>query len=326
MKESIHPVTTIVIGSLNTDLIATGLQQFPKAGEHVYGDKLLIGPGGKSRNIADMIAHLAPKGSVAMIGKTVRDEYGLWRPPVDALKKAGVVTQYVKVLKHEDAGKLPGIALIPVDQQGNNQIIVLPGVSSDFSPQDIDDAEKLFRQAGENNGVLVLTLECPIPTILRAIDLAKRHNLKIMLDPGGLEAGVNIDRILEGLFFIKPNEHEAAMLTGIQVVDFASAQLAAERLQQRGVQHVLITAGAHGAYLFSPDDKTHIVIPEIKVDSEKDETGCGDQTMAALCALVQSNESIGKAASQAVAAGTLQFQRVGIQPVTAAELNRLEKS
>ena len=124
---------TIVIGSLNTDLVATGIKQFPKPGEHVYGKELLIGPGGKSRNIADMLAHLAPKDSVAMVGRTVKDPYGLWRQPMDALAKVGVNTDYVNVLEYEAVNKLPGIGLIRVDLQGNSQIFVLPGVSDDFS-------------------------------------------------------------------------------------------------------------------------------------------------------------------------------------------------
>jgi sugar/nucleoside kinase (ribokinase family) len=70
-------VTSVVVGSLNTDIVGSGLRRFPGPGEHVYGQELLIGPGGKSRNIADMMARLGPEGSVAMVGRTVRDPYGL---------------------------------------------------------------------------------------------------------------------------------------------------------------------------------------------------------------------------------------------------------
>src|SRR5688572_26835191 len=101
---------TIVIGSLNTDLVAGGLKKFPKPGEHVYGKELMIGPGGKSRNVADMIAHLSPKDSVTMVGRTVRDPYGLWKPPIEALQKIGVNTDYVAVAEYEEVKKLPGIA------------------------------------------------------------------------------------------------------------------------------------------------------------------------------------------------------------------------
>lgn len=180
-------VTSIVIGSLNTDIIATGIRRFPKPGEHVYGKELIIGPGGKSRNIAEMIAHLAPQDSIAMVGRTVRDPYGLWQQPMDALAKVGVNTDYVHILDYDEVQKLPGIALIPVDIQGKNQIIVLPGVSDDFSIEDIDRADELFETAGKNNGMLVLTLECPLATAVHAVKKANQYELKVLLDPGGIE-------------------------------------------------------------------------------------------------------------------------------------------
>ncbi|MFO0970748.1 MAG: PfkB family carbohydrate kinase [Candidatus Saccharimonadales bacterium] len=312
---------TIVIGSLNTDLVATGITQFPKPGEHVYGKELLIGPGGKSRNIADMIAHLASENSVAMVGRTVEDPYGLWRQPMDALAKIGVNTDYVNVLEYELVNKLPGIALIPVDQHGNNQIFVLPGVSDDFSTDDIDAASELFEIVATNNGTLVLTLECPLKTATYAVQLANKHCLKVMFDPGGIEATTELSELIAaGIYLMKPNEHEAKILTGIEVTDFETAKKAAQKLREQGVENILITAGVNGAYLFTNDIQTHIAIPDIKASGEKDETGCGDQTMAALCALLQDGAAISEAAQQAILAGTLQFHKRGVQPVAKQEL------
>lgn len=314
---------TIVIGSLNTDLVAIGIKQFPKPGEHVYGKELLIGAGGKSRNIADMIAHLAPENSVAMVGRTVKDPYGLWKLPMDALAKSTVNTDYVNVLDYEEAKKLPGIALIPVDEQGNNQIFVLPGISDDFSPSDIDGAAPLFETVGANNGSLVLTLECPLDTATHAIEQANKHGLKVLLDPGGLQADDDIDDLIKaGIFLIKPNEHEAKMLTGIGVSDFETAGQAAAKLQAKGIKNVFITHGVNGAYLFTKTEQTHIPIPKVEASNEKDETGCGDQTMAATCALLQDGKSLKDAAQLAVLAGTLQFYKSGIKPVTKEELTR----
>jgi ribokinase len=313
---------TIVIGSLNTDLVATGIKQFPKPGEHVYGKELLIGAGGKSRNIADMIAHLTSENTVAMVGRTVKDPYGLWKLPMDALAKATVNTDYVNVLDYQEANKLPGIALIPVDEQGNNQIFVLPGISDDFSPADIDSAAPLFEAVGANNGSLVLTLECPLNTATHAVEQANKHGLKVLFDPGGLQADDNIDELIKaGIFLIKPNEHEAKMLTGVEVADFETAKQAAAKLQAKGIKNVFITHGVNGAYLFTETDQTHIPIPKVEANNEKDETGCGDQTMAATCALLQDGKSLKEAAQLAVLAGTLQFYKSGIQPITRKELN-----
>lgn len=312
---------TIVIGSLNTDLVATGIKQFPKPGEHVYGKELRIGPDGKSRNIADMLANLAPKDSVAMVGRTVKDPYGLWRLPMDALTKVGVNTDYVNVLDYESANKLPGIALIPVDQQGNNQIFVLPGISDDFSVADIYAVADLFEAVAANNGTLVLTLECPLDTATFAVQQANKYGLRVMFDPGGIEVDNDLSKLIAaGIYLIKPNEHEAKMLTGVEVTDLESAKLAADKLQERGVGNVLITAGVEGAYLFSQSLQVHIPIPEVNVGDEKDETGCGDQTMAALCALLQEGKSVQEAAELAILAGTLQFHKTGIQPIKRDEL------
>lgn len=312
---------TIVIGSLNTDLVATGLTRFPKPGEHVYGKQLLIGPGGKSRNIAEMMGNLAEPNTVAMIGITVKDQYGLWKPPLDALSKVHVSTDHVTILDQKDPNQLPGIAIIAVDQSGNNQIVALPGVTNDFSVSDIDRAASLFQEVAQENGYLISTLECPPETALYAIRKAKGLGIKVLLDPGGiLENSDSSDLLKSGLYLLKPNEHEAKILTGLDVTNFDSAEQAARKLQAYGIENVMITHGEHGAYLFTPDSKLHVPIPTIPTTDEIDATGCGDQTMATLCSELQSGKSLEEAAKLAVLAGTLQFHRHGIKPVTRGKL------
>jgi ribokinase len=314
---------TIVMGSLNIDFVSTGIKQFPKPGEHVYGKGLLISPGGKSRNIAQMLANLSPKNSIAMVGRTVKDPYGLWQVPIGALKRVGVNTDYIHVLDFEEAGKLPGMAFIPVDIQGNNQIYVVPGISDDFSIDDIDAAAKLFAGVAAQQGTLIVTLECPIRTVTYAVKLANTLGLKVMFDPGGIESDSDLSELLKTkIHLIKPNIHETKVLTGVAVQDFESAQKAATFLLGQAVSNVLITAGADGAYLFNKDSQIHIPIPKIK-SVGKDETGCGDQAMAALCAALQQGKSLLEASQIAVHAGTLQFQKVGIQPLTKSEIPAL---
>jgi ribokinase len=302
-------------------LVATGIKQFPKPGEHVYGKELKIGPGGKSRNIADMIAHLVDDNSVAMIGRTVKDPYGLWKLPLDALKASSVNTESVVIKDYDEVQKLPGIALIPVDQQGNNQIFVLPGISDDFAPEDIDAAESLFAEVGKENGILVLTLECPLDTATYAVRKANEHGLKVMFDPGGIEQDTDLEELIKsGIYLIKPNEHEVHMLSGVTVTDFETAKQAAEKLKAKGIENILITHGVNGAYLFTKDNAKHIPIPDVQDSDEKDETGCGDQTMAALVAALENGKSFEEATELAIRGGTLQFHKVGIQPVTKTEL------
>jgi ribokinase len=262
-----------------------------------------------------------------MIGKTAEDPWGLFRYPLDALCHAGVDTSFVRVLPRE-AGRLPGIALIPVDRNGCNQIYVLPGVNDEFGPEDVRLAEPLFSAARANRGFLVLSLECPFPTVLFARKLAREHQLRTLLDPGGMSIGQSYDDLLAcGLFLIKPNRHETSLLTGIEVTDMPSARRAAERLFDRGIQNVMITMGEQGAYLFQTDggQSEHIPAPSLLPTSVRDETGCGDQTLAALVAAIHSGKSMSQAARIGVTAGTWQYTRLGIDPLDRAELNlRLE--
>jgi ribokinase len=333
LSPTLDRLSTIVIGGLNTDIIAQGVPILVGAGELVQGGELVIGPGGKSRNMAQMIAALRGPGVVAMIGKTAEDPWGLWRIPIQALQQAGVDTSYVTVLPLS-AGQMPSVALIPVDLTGKNQIYVLSGVNATFGQDEIDAAEALFAAASRNQGALVLSLECPLETVLYALQKAKQFGLLTLVDPGGIDPTLANERqghplLQQDIDLLKPNEHETRILTGVEVHDLKSARQAAQVLSAHGVKRVLITCGANGAYFLDRDSKQEFFIPtpEVKVDkSVCDETGCGDQAMAALVAGLQMGMTWADAARLAVRAGTLQFQRRGIAPISLAELHKLLKT
>jgi ribokinase len=314
-------IKVVVPGGLNTDLVAAGLPRLAEPGKLITGKELKISPGGKSRNVAEMIAVLSGPGVVAMVGRTAKDPYGLWKVPMSALETAGVDTAYVQV--GEFRGKLPGVALIPVDQKGNNQIYLLPGANADFSDEDIRVARPAFEAAQKNSGLVVLSMELPLATALAALDISAELGLKVVLDPGGIQEGEDYRSILDkNIFLLKPNEHEAEILSGVVVSDMDSAKKAADILRRGKIQNVLITAGAEGAYLFMDSVEEHIPVPKVDAaaSGEKDATGSGDQAMAAICAMLVQGRDLAAAARLGVAAGTLQFYRAGIVPVTREEL------
>lgn len=316
-------ISIIVPGGLNTDIIGLGVPELIGKGELSFGGEVKIGPGGKARNIAQMIATFIGKGRVAMIGKTSKDPFGLWKPPIDALRKSAVDIRYVKILPFSETEKYPGIALIPVDMSGNNQIYVLPGINEDFLSEDIAKAALLFKEAAKNKGILALSLELPLETAIKSLELGNKYNLKCILDPGGIKKNVNYEKLLnEKIFLIKPNEHETEILTGIEVYNFESAKKAAEKFFNKGIKNVLITAGKKGAYFFNKKHAEHIQIPKIKKSGKKDETGCGDQTMATLCAYLLKGTEIREAVKYAIISGTLQFYKKGINPISMEELSR----
>src|SRR5208282_892500 len=109
-----------------------------------------------------------------------------------------------------------------------------------------------------------------------------------------------------GLYLIKPNRAEARLLTGIEVNDASSALRAAQEFRRRGIENVLITLGADGAFLLTNSCKEHIKAPSLPTQI-RDETGCGDHAAATLCARLLCKDDLSKAAYCAVVAGTLQF-------------------
>jgi len=318
---SLASISAIVVGSLNTDIVGLGFSELIGAGEVAYGNRLQIGAGGKSRNTAEMMAAMLGPDRVAMVGKSSRDPLSLWRYPVDALEKAGVNIDFVRALPFEETGKFPGIALIPVDRHGHNQIYVLPGVNDNLTESEIDAADPLFEAARSNRGALLISLELPVGTALHAIKKAHAYDLKVLLDPGGLRQGVCYDEILDQrVLLIKPNQHELRMLTGVEINSVDDARSAASILRARGMANVLVTLGKQGAFMMTESDEEQIPAPDIAGGDVRDETGCGDQAMAALCAFLTEGKDLRTAARAGVMAGTLQFYRAGIVPITRAEL------
>ena len=309
----------IVPGGLNTDIVGLGVRKLLATGELTLGGKIKIGPGGKARNMAQMAASYLGEGRVAMIGRSSKDPFGLWEIPVQSLKDAGVDTTFIKILSFEEAGqKYPGIALIPVDEKGRNQIYVLPGVNEDFNTQDVEEARELFENEGKKR-ILLLALEIPLETAKYCIEKAASNGIRVVLDPGGISAPI-AEILDEKIFLVKPNEHESRILTGHAVNDFKSAKKASDILLSKGIQNVLITHGAEGAYLFNREVSLHIRVPDVEESAVHDETGCGDQVTAIVTSCLAEDRPLVEAAELAVYAGTLQFHKAGIQPVSRQEL------
>ncbi len=251
-------IAFVVAGSLNTDLIAVGVDKLLHEGELSFGGEFKIGPGGKSRNIAQMIATLVGPGSVAMIGRTAKDPNNLWQCPVDALTAAGVNTEYITV---SPAGN-PGVAFIPVTKQGQQQIYVMPGENMNFSTDDINRSLPAFDAAAQNSGMLVLTMEMPYATLLYAMRQAKSRGLRIVVDMGGMQRKTDYSALLaEQPFVLKANRHETQQLTKIKVMDPSSGQQAAQLLQKSGIPNILLTVGEYGAYLFTENSTVNIPAP-----------------------------------------------------------------
>jgi ribokinase len=224
-----------VLGSTNTDMVITG-RKIPVPGETVSGGKFLMNPGGKGANQAVAVARLsAKKGACTFIAKVGDDLFG--RDTASRLKREGIVPRLIV-----DAQEPSGTALILVDSKGQNVISVALGANGTLSPADIEP----FRKDIEGASVLVMQLETPVETVERAAKAAREKGVTVILNPApAKKLPKSLYRLVD---WITPNETEAEILTGVKVVDAASAAKAASVLKQRGVGHVVITMGSKGVY------------------------------------------------------------------------------
>ena len=225
----------IVLGSTNTDMVIRG-KKLPAPGETVCGGTFLMNPGGKGANQAVAVARLsAKKGACVFIAKVGDDLFG--RETAARLRKDGIVSRLV-VDKKEPSGT----ALILVDTKGQNVISVALGANGTLSPSDVAP----FKKDIEGAAALLLQLETPLDTVAFAAKVAHEAGVPVILNPA---PACKLPKALYPLIdWITPNETEAEILTGVKVVDAASAAKAVDALKKRGVGHVVITMGSKGAY------------------------------------------------------------------------------
>ena len=233
MKRNIKKI--VVLGSTNTDMVITG-RKIPAPGETVSGGTFMMNPGGKGANQAVAVARLsAKKGACVFIAKVGDDLFG--RDTAARMKKDGIDTRLV-IDKKEPSGT----ALILVDAKGQNVISVALGANGTLSPKDVAP----FKKDIESAAALVMQLETPIETVAWAAKIAHDAGVPVILNPAPAQ---KLPKSLYPLVdWMTPNETEAELLTGVKVVDAASAGKAADVLKKRGVGHVVITMGSKGAY------------------------------------------------------------------------------
>lgn len=287
----------VVVGSLNMDLVVR-TPHMPIPGETVLGRDFQTIPGGKGANQAVGAARL--DSLVNMVGRVGADAFGeILRANLQA---AGVDTTYVLT----DSQAATGVALITLDENGQNSIVVASGANMCLTPSDVHTA---FAHVGKPD-VVMLQLESPLDCVLEAARQGKNRGATIVLNPA--PAQPLPDELLVLVDVLVPNESETALLSGQSIATQEQAENAAQQLLARGVGTVVLTLGSRGALLVSPTTPS-IHFPPYQVEVI-DTTAAGDAFVAALSVGIANGMPLEGAVLQANAAGALAVTKMGAQP------------
>ncbi len=296
----------VVIGSSNTDMIIQ-LDRIPRPGETILGGEFSTAAGGKGANQAVGAARAG--GKVTFVARVGRDMFG--DQAVAGFERDGIVTDFV----FRDPVAPSGVALIFVAKDGENSIAVAGGANSKLSPADVRKAKRAIAGAS----AVVMQLETPLKTVQAAAELAAKAGVLVILNPA--PARTLPDALLKLVSILAPNETEAELLTGIKVTDDATAAQAADKLLAKGVQAVILTLGARGAFVATKESKQ--LVPGFKVKAV-DTTAAGDVFNGALAVALSEGRSLLEAARFASAAAAISVTRLGAQP-SAPKRKEIEK-
>lgn len=296
MKPSFISPEIVVVGSCNTDMIIR-TDRFPSPGETVLGGSSMMEPGGKGGNQA--IAAARQGGNVTLVSKIGYDIFGL--QAMELFRNENITTTHVLT----DVANPSGLAMVTVNAQGENYIIVAPGANATLSLHDIDKAQTCIQKAD----ILIVQLEIPMTTVEYALRLASAAGVRSIMKPAPVTSELT-DSIVSNLFAILPNRIEAQHLSGIEISDIESAKAAAQLIGSKGVANVIITLGADGVLVKEGESFSHLPAHQVKV---VDTTGAGDVFCGAFGVEISRGQSLMQAVAYANAAAALSVTHLGAQ-------------
>lgn len=247
----------VVVGSLNMDLVVN-VERLPHEGQTLLAEAMSEIPGGKGANQAAAIGKLG--APVAMIGKVGDDPHGLRL--LDSLRESGVDTGAVA-----SSSSPTGLAVITVDADGRNHIVVVPGANKELAPDDIER----FRRTIEQCEIVVLQLEIPLETVKHTLRLAKALGKTTVLNPAPAQR--LDDEMLRTVDILIPNEHELQELAGIRSLEQDAIRQASEHFLNKGVKALIVTLGEEGCCCADRSGIRHY--PAYRVEAV-DTTAAGD--------------------------------------------------
>ena len=288
----------IVVGSSNTDMVCRSVR-LPQPGETILGGSFDIIQGGKGANQA--VAAARAGAEVIFAAKVGDDDFG--RNAIQGYRKDRIDTGFLQ----QSESHPTGVAVILVDENtGQNSIVVASGANAQLTPEDIENAAAAIAGAA----VLLVQLETPLPSVQRALEIARSAGVTTILNPA--PAAVLNDDLLSLVDIITPNESETAHLIGLEPRTKTDIRKAAALLLKKVRQAVIITLGGKGVYFVSHSGE-HGFLPASKVKAV-DTTAAGDVFNGYLAAALAKEISLQEGIQWAIRAATLSVTRKGAQP------------
>ena len=290
-----------VVGSNMMDLVTT-IERMPGLGETLEASAFSIGNGGKGANQAVAAAKLG--ADVLMVSRVGDDLFG--QDMVRNLERMGIDVRHVVAVP----GVSNGVAPIFVDARGENRILIIKGANNHLTPADVDAAADDLLGCG----LILLQLEIPLDTVYHTVDWARRHGKQVLLNPAPATTALSLERIAT-VDFLVPNQTELAILTGLPTGTARDAGVAARMLVDRGMGRVVVTLGADGALLVTPDAVQ--TVPPVRVRA-RDTTGAGDAFIGAFAAHYVRDGDVEAALQQAARYAADSVTREGAQTAFAS--------
>lgn len=290
-----------ILGSINMDLVLR-VNRLVKPGETILSKDFKKVSGGKGANQAVAAKRLG--ANVSFIGMVGADDNGF--EIVKAFKEDKIDVSHIKVSNNDPTG----MAIITVDDDGRNSIVVVPGANMKIDNTSIEEAKDVIK----DSKLLIAQFETSIEATIKAFKVAKENGVITILNPAPAR---NIpEELLKLTDIIAPNETEVFELTDIKVDDNDKIREAADKLIEKGVKFVIITLGERGAALASQEKLT--IVPAYKVKAV-DTTAAGDSFIGALATKLQNEkevdfENMEEAIKFANKVSSIVVQKQGAQP------------
>ncbi|WP_254799368.1 ribokinase [Falsochrobactrum tianjinense] len=268
----------------------------PRPGQTVNASAYGIGLGGKGANQAVAIAKLG--GEVRFAGAVGRDIFG--DLALKEMQQFGLGTDGIRILDDVDTG----MAIIQVEEAGQNTIAVCAGANACWSATDINQYAADIAKAK----ITLLQREVPHEANLAVARAVRAAGGVVCLDPAPVGDAGRMADLIALSDIVSPNETEAAEITGIEPTDIASAQEAARRLLEGGPKVVIVKLGGRGSLLVTADEVTHFEAFKVKV---VDTVAAGDSFNGGFAVAYSQGRSLHDCVRYASAAGAIAVTRAG---------------